>query len=197
MPTGYTSRIEDGATFEEFILNCAKAFGACISMRDEPMSKPIPEKFKETSFYKERYEEAVSKLKDLEKMSFHEAEKLAEAEYLSEVKRQKEFIDKIDKIENLYEEMLIKVNEWTPPSTEHLGLKKFMIEQIDISMDKGSMRGYYDRNKPIKLNGTQWLFNQIQKVKENIKYHMEEWVKETERNNSKNEWIQQLRDSII
>jgi hypothetical protein len=35
MPTGYTDKIKDGISFEEFVLSCARQFGACISMRDD------------------------------------------------------------------------------------------------------------------------------------------------------------------
>ena len=52
MPTGYTLELYDGKdiTFEEFVLKCARAFGALINMRDEPRDAPIPERF-EPSYY--------------------------------------------------------------------------------------------------------------------------------------------------
>lgn len=40
MPTGYTDAIKDGISFNQFILSCARAFGALITMRDEPSSVP-------------------------------------------------------------------------------------------------------------------------------------------------------------
>lgn len=45
MPTGYTAAIKYGITFKEFALDCARNFGACISMRDEPRETPIPDEF--------------------------------------------------------------------------------------------------------------------------------------------------------
>ena len=41
MPTGYTHDIPAGITFRQFALNCARAFGANIAMRDDPADKPI------------------------------------------------------------------------------------------------------------------------------------------------------------
>lgn len=35
MPTGYTSSIKDGISFENFVLKCARNFGACIAWRKE------------------------------------------------------------------------------------------------------------------------------------------------------------------
>ena len=51
MPTGYTAKIADGQTFEEFILSCARAFGALVEMRDEPADAPIPEEFKPSAYH--------------------------------------------------------------------------------------------------------------------------------------------------
>ena len=50
MPTGYTAVIEDGCTFKEYVMTCARAFGATISMREEPLSKEIPEKFEVSDY---------------------------------------------------------------------------------------------------------------------------------------------------
>ena len=36
MPTGYTDKIKDGITFKEYAMGCARAFGALITMRDNP-----------------------------------------------------------------------------------------------------------------------------------------------------------------
>ena len=46
MPTGYTCQIETGITFEQFALNCSRAFGALSNMRDDPSGTPIPNKIK-------------------------------------------------------------------------------------------------------------------------------------------------------
>ena len=47
MPTGYTVALYEGkdVTFEDFVMGCSRAFGALISLRDEP-NAPIPEEFK-------------------------------------------------------------------------------------------------------------------------------------------------------
>ncbi len=45
MPTGYTHLIEEGCNLEEFVWACARAFGACVMMRDDSVDKPVPEKF--------------------------------------------------------------------------------------------------------------------------------------------------------
>lgn len=46
MPTGYTDKIYRGEpqTFPEFAARSARAFGALISMRDEPLGDELPKK---------------------------------------------------------------------------------------------------------------------------------------------------------
>ena len=54
MPTGYTSGVATGEIkdFKTYALQCARAFGACIMLRDEPMSDEIP-KFKALEMFQQ------------------------------------------------------------------------------------------------------------------------------------------------
>lgn len=196
MPTGYTAKISEGQNFEDFILGCARAFGACVMMRDESGNKLIPEKFEESSHHKEEYNKACIELKKYEIMSEKDINKKAIKDYNQQLKNQKEHLEKIDKQEKLYESMLENVNKWTPPTSGHIGLKNFMIQQIDISMDCGCMKKYYSKENSIKLSGEQWRHKKIKSIERSIEYHMEEWNKETKRINDNNIWIKELRDSI-
>ena len=47
MPTGYTTYIKDGdiTTGKDFLKLCLRNFGVAINMRDEPLSKPVPNQF--------------------------------------------------------------------------------------------------------------------------------------------------------
>lgn len=61
MPTGYTAAVCDGkiTEFPAFALQCARAFGALITMRDDAMNAPIPEEIKpDTSYYDKNISEA-------------------------------------------------------------------------------------------------------------------------------------------
>src|SRR6056297_1005549 len=64
MPTGYTHQIKDGISFEKYALGCARAFGATISMRDDPPDAEIPEKFDESDHHLEKIKEAQDNLND-------------------------------------------------------------------------------------------------------------------------------------
>lgn len=196
MPTGYTAMIEEDGEFEDFILGCAKAFGACVMMRDESSDTPIPEKFEESTYEKEQYEKAILELEKYEKMSLEEAEKKSEEEYNKSIKDSEYHLEKIDRKEDMYKTMLEKVNLWNPPTPEHIGLKDFMIQQIDVSMDNGSSKEYYSLEDIIKYNGKQWLHEKIKMKKEDIEYYMKRWKEETKRNQDRNKWIKDLRESI-
>lgn len=47
MPTGYTADVQSGKVtdFAEYAMNCARAFGALVLMRDDPSDADIPERF--------------------------------------------------------------------------------------------------------------------------------------------------------
>jgi len=82
MPTGYTAKLmESGQTFQDFVMQCARAFGACVMMRDDPMDAPIPERFEPSDYNVKRLAEAKAELVKLqamtndEKIAFGESKK--------------------------------------------------------------------------------------------------------------------------
>ena len=73
MPTGYTATlVEHGQTFPEFAMQCAKAFGACITLRDEPFDAPIPTKFKASTWHTKQQAKARALEKRLGAMNKEE-----------------------------------------------------------------------------------------------------------------------------
>lgn len=63
MPTGYTVKIYNGekVSGKDFLMTCARNFGTCITMRDEPLSKPIPDKFEPSKFYENELKKEASR----------------------------------------------------------------------------------------------------------------------------------------
>jgi hypothetical protein len=58
MPTGYTAKLmEEGQSFPEFAMRCARNFGALIMMRDESLDVPIPEQFEPSDYYRKKLSE--------------------------------------------------------------------------------------------------------------------------------------------
>ncbi|MEB9419887.1 hypothetical protein [Bacillus cereus group sp. BfR-BA-01318] len=95
MPSGYTYIIEDRekVSGSEFILRCARQFGALITMRDEPMDAEIPT-FTVSSGHLERIETAKQNLEAYKSMSLEEAERLTEESYQNRIKSNQEAIQK-------------------------------------------------------------------------------------------------------
>lgn len=198
MPTGYTCFIEDGeiTTAKEFIMLCARAFGACISMRDEPLSKPIPEKFEADTHYQKWLDNAKRDLEKYRAMTMEEVHAQVEEEYQKRIKERKKAEERDKRIYDAYLSVLDGVKRWNPPTPEHQGVKDFAIEQIKMCMDDmDGVRKY--RSEPIrKPTDSEWIMSKIESCINNIRRYEESAAEERERNKSRNKWLKDLRDSL-
>ena len=194
MPTGYTLDLYDGKdiTFEEFVLKCARAFGALIDMRDEPMDAPIPERFEPSDHHLKELEKAKRRLKEIRKWNEEKAEQEAERAYREALKERKEFIKKNKLIRKRYEDMLSKVQKWKPPTIEHVSLKQFMIQQLLESIEFDC----FVPEMPQRLSGEEYREQQIKKALSDIEYHEKEYAEEVNRVYEKNKWLLLLRESL-
>lgn len=165
MPTGYTSIIKEGVTFEQFVLRCARAMGACIALRDEPVDIKIPV-FEPSSYSKNKLKEAMLRLEALSFVSvttssspiinfisITEATKLAEKEYKDKIAYNKNGMAENNDLFHRYIKMLSMVKAWQPPTPDHAGLKEFMSEQINSSIEFDCDNDYYHKNIPRLLTG--------------------------------------------
>lgn len=198
MPSGYTSEIYNGkeVSGKDFIMQCARAFGATIMMRDEPLDKPIPEAFEPDSYYSQQIEKANQRLRDVELISLAEAEARAEADYNAAVQEHSEALAKRLSCRERYERTLNEVRQWQPPTPEHVNLKDFCIKQIEESMRFDCSTDYYTQNPPRRKTAQEWLDAQRQQALQDITYHAQELTKEIQRTNERNQWIKDLRESL-
>jgi len=196
MPTGYTSKIAEGVSFEQFIMNCARAFGALIELRDSA-NAPIPKEFKPNDYHKKGIEETKEKLVKLREMELYEAGEEADKEYYRKLNQREEGTQKQINLKEKYDAMLLKVREWQVPSQDHRELKDFMIEQINesIKFDYYIDSNYYT-HKIIKLTGEAWLEREINGALKDLIYHKKKYAEECERVGKRNLWLKQLRQSL-
>ena len=183
MPTGYTSKIEDGQSFEDFVLGCARAFGACLDQRDDPMfDKP---KLREElgAFHTMNHEQKLANGNELREEAIARAQK-----YLN---------DKIV-LKSKYESMRDKVRGWNPPTPDHMNLKTFMIEQINSSIDFDCNVKYAldELEKRTKMTAMEYYDEAVSKLEWSVKYHEEEIAKERKRVEESNNWILELYKSL-
>jgi hypothetical protein len=192
MPTGYTAKLYDGEqSFEDFVLACARAFGALVTLRDENIDTPLPERLKPSTYHIDAWHKAEKELADLKTLTLGQAEAKSLEEFKAHMTEHKKSVETRTARNARYNEMLERVREWAPPTTDHENLKKFMVEQITISLED------YDIPVPTLLNGGAWLEEQKRRLEWSLAYHDKEWKKDVERTEQANKWIDDLRDSLI
>jgi hypothetical protein len=193
MPTGYTADVVDGklTDFKQFVMTCARAFGACIEMRDDSMDKPIPEEFTPNTYFKKELEEARKRLIDLKHMTFKQLSDATISSYLKALEdyntRKARYLEEQARLDAMQRE----VEAWTPPSKDHKELKNFMLEQLKISKIP------IDYLKaPKLLSVSAWVREQTESLTRDINYYSNEWKNEQRRARERTNWIQQLRESL-
>lgn len=194
MPSGYTADIEKGITFEKFALDCAKNFGALITMRDDPKGTKIP-KFKPTSYHVKSIEKDKKEKNRLLQLTEEEKQEATNREYREKILSNKDGIHDKHVLRDKYETMLSDVRLWKPPSEGHEELKRFMVNQITESIDFDCATSYYE-TEVVKLSPDAWLKEKLGEIDWNIDYHEKENRKEIERVNDRNDWVEKLKNSL-
>jgi len=194
MPTGYTHQVCEGkiTEFPEFAMSCARAFGALITMRDAPMDADIPEEIApETSYYEQRLTDEKKRLGEIQAMTKAEAEAAAATAHQEALTSRAKYLADKEQEATRLNAMLAKVRAWLPPTEEHVEMKKFMIDQLTISMP-----GDYAPAIPVLLDGPTWRQQQIDQLAESIVRNQKERDKEIERAAGRTAWVKALRSSL-
>lgn len=193
MPTGYTANIEK-MNFEEFTMNCARAFGALISMRDEPSDKEIPEKFEPSDYHAKRLEELKKDLDEKLKFNNSNWNELSFQSYSKEVDRHNEIIQERTDLREKYESMIKDVSKWEPPTKDHVKLKEFMTQQLSDSIKFDCSLDYLE--EPRHVLTPEFKGQTLSKIRKDIAYHEKGYLEECQRIEKNNLWLKQLRDSL-
>jgi len=196
MPTGYTSKLmAEEQSFPEFVLGCARAFGALIAMRDSPNGTPIPEKFYPSDYHAKKVVLARKELKRLKAMKHGERLKFGQSAKEAAIKHNEQWLKK-DKAENdRLLAMAQNVIAWNPPTKDHQGLKEFMLQQLDISRnDLDYMHSQLEQAK--ERPALTYYITAVSDAAHAIEYHTKENAKEIEIANTRSEWVRLLRLSL-
>ncbi|MFT4281226.1 hypothetical protein [Microbacterium sp.] len=199
MPTGYTAPLYEGKdiTFEQFALRCSRAMGAAIMQRDEDPDVEI--RLREVSDHEQRrVDEARAALDDAQSRTDEEwaAQQAARIEEATKV--DDEWIERTDGIHERYQAMRRKVVAWVPPTEEHEGLKKFMLDQLDESekFDVGSPLERRRMPVPEELPVDVYKANELSRLADQFARAARDLAEEHERVRSQNAWVTALRDSL-
>lgn len=199
MPSGYTEGVASGkiTEFKEYALLCARAFGACISLRDEPLSSEIPE-FKVDDYYLNQAKETEEKIASLLSMTQQDKEENFN-KYVSDiVKSAEENLSEKKIIKQRYEKMLEQARNFDPPSSNHYNYKSFMIEQLQNSIQWDCSDDYYldQINRVKSLSLEEWFKSQLIIAQSDLDYYKEQLEEEQDRVNKNNLWVKQLKESL-
>lgn len=201
MPTGYTYGIEQGkiSTFQEFAKECMRAF--VIHMRDDDNNKEYYPQTLSGYYSKElsnsrRSLTNIMKLSDKDVISKRKCELIKDKKYASNrIVEKKKLLVKLN-------EMLSKAKEYQSPTEEHNGIRDFMIQQLETTIDhdcdtKYSERELVEINAELKnINPIVVRENCIKSEKENIERYLKGHNEEVDRCNANNKWASDFLKSI-
>ncbi|UUG69481.1 hypothetical protein SEA_SHAM_180 [Streptomyces phage Sham] len=186
MASGYTSKLHDGEQeFSEFVLDCARAFGAYIHLRDEPnavLSKiedDTPNRIRALDRAQQAYDEFTALSED-EQKEMHKEYVLRTRKYNEDSAKNR------TEVAERYGRMLGKVIAWNPPK-ELENLKDFMKEQLESSIE-------FDC-KPYEakiLEFDEWLDNHVSHLLRSIEYAEDDIEKEKKRVKEQHAWHEAL-----
>lgn len=196
-PTGYTAAIEDhdGCTFEEYVWSCARAFGALVHMRDDSHDAAIvPRKVED--YYPKRIEALRTELAELEACSNEDIEArqsaaIATAEAAAIVAKREREVSR-----ERYQQMRSRVADWEPPTPEHVELKKFMLQQIDLCLPDFEERDRPYERVPARMSPSAYRAQCIANVTSSLAYAEKNLGEERERVGKSNKWVADLEQSV-
>ncbi len=194
MPTGYTADVGDGKVTElrTFALRCARAFGAAVTQRDDPMDEE-PKHREESTFHVKELAKADVELARLLEVDMAEAgrEMVQEAHEIRE--REARWQGERREQRERYESMLEAVGTWLPPTPDHDGLKEFMQQQLNESIKHDC---YTSELGELESDVHKWLLGKRIKAVESLAYSHKSLLEEQERVRNANAWIDALYESL-
>jgi hypothetical protein len=193
MATGYTSGVVFGevTSFADFAKTCARAFGALVGFRDDPVSPDIPTEVKpDTSYYEERLSDLCEEFEKISAMDELSYSAFADEEESERRQATEKYISSCASEDARIAAMQSMVNAWTPPTDDHCGLKDFMIQQLSISKH-GDVRHWHSKVEPRKSRE-----DRIAAIESEIAGFETKIAKEKISADLKTEWIQQLLSSL-
>lgn len=192
MPTGYTYPLEErDVHLREFALRCSRAMGAMIHMRDEDTDAP-PRPVEPRPYLRDRLRLYRSDLAEAKTMTLAQAKVLRDVEEQQRLKEKKTYAERHAVLRRRYETLRAEVEAWQPPTKDHEGLKKLMLDQIETC--RFDYEGSYEPYMPPPAK--EWLAQRIKMLEEDVARAEAEIEEEKEHLRRNNEWIDKLYASL-
>ena len=195
MPTGYTYDVEEGkiTTLEEFASSCARAF--LIQARDsneKDLRKLVAADESGIAYYEKRIVEADKVLLELESYSEEDWKKAYDAEIAAKRRRQDDWDAEKLRKKIRYENMLLKVMDWEPPTDKHVEMKSFMIKQLQDSISFDCKVWPRSPDPDYK----DWKKYKYERALNDIEYAIKELNGVKARKNDYVQWVEDLLESV-
>ena len=201
MPTGYTAGILDGTTkdFNQFAKHCSRAY--IMHLRDEPMDSEY-KKREVSDYHTKAIEKAKTELKQADSLSdeeliIQEKNRLIESKKYHLESKEKDELNKI-KMDSFLE----KAKQYVPPTENHQGIAKFMIEQLEKTIEFDCNSNYHiDElitidSKIEKVNADDIRSEMKVKATKDIAYHTKEHEADVKRCREHNQWYEDFIKSL-
>lgn len=195
MATFYTAAVQSGdvTDFAAFAMQCARAMGVAITLRDEPAGVQLPDSFAVDDYYVKAEEDARADLDAAMAMTLEEATEECERSYRKACEYWAERAKENVAQRTHYEAMLAKVLAWNPPTPDHVGLKQFMESQLRESIDFDCS---YEPVVPVKASPESWLDTHRAECHRNLVRSRKSLAEEMERTAKRNDWIREFKASL-
>lgn len=174
-------------------MECARAFGALVTLRDSP-EQEIPEELPRETYHEKAYAESAAEFTRLSNLTPEERASLgislkADAVANAEKNLAEERTD-LEKISMVLEQ----AKAWDAPPN-HTKLKEFMIEQLTTSMPNVA---YYEDLLTQCQNTTpdQFFEKHVGEAEWSVNYHANGQKEDDLRRDDRNTWIRELRESL-
>jgi len=186
MATGYTSKLHDGEqSFSDFVLDCARAFGAYVHLRDNlnTVTLQIEDRTSTYAGYVDKsqtaYDNFTALTEDEQRQQYNKY--VADmTKYYSDQKV------KDAELAKRYGEMLGRVIAWNVPK-ELNNLKEFMKEQLERSIEFDCKT--YNFNAP---TFEEWLDDKVSYLERSLRNDVESLEKEKKRITEARAWHEAL-----
>ena len=136
----------------------------------------------------------------MKQLTFEAAKQQIIEKYNEDIAHAKKCLDMYKSEDEKYLKVRNEVASWIPPTSEHEELKKFALNQIDISMNTDYYKYYEEElNKELDISDDAvWKYiNDINDFYEkDTERAYQSWQEELKRVADKNKWMEQFLDSL-
>ena len=175
-------------------MQCARAFGALVMMRDDPMDATIPNEFLPSDFYAKSLKAEEAEIIRLKGLSGDEIAAEHAAAIIAHAKSRDDSLATKATHKARYEAMLSQVQAWVAPTPDHVELKSFMAKQLteSIDFDCRDYSFYHAELPPV----TEWQEERLISASKSVERSRKSLADEIERCAVRNKWVRDLRASL-